>query len=139
MTRLRTTIFFWNADNIYCGYTYTGSSKNEDDDFYKIEITGWEPVRLDLVYIVHEDAGTIYYPLLLDSTLEEVLLSWNVEKVEDVRVYYVSIELSPGNYYVDVEGYYTSSQTEYILYAYWKKMSEFEGFRVEIGATDFLP
>ena len=130
---------YWNANSISCGDTYGCVSYNGDEDFYKIEITGNEDVFFDLIYAVEDEAGTIYYPLLLDNSLNEVILSWNLEQGEGVRLYYSTVILSPGTYYVCIEGYYTSDYTYYLTYAYWKKHSEAQAFIVDVGNLDFLP
>ena len=126
-----------SSANIFAsGYTVRGITTDGDYDYYKITVSGSESVDLTLAYCADED--WIYYPLLLDGSLNPIELQWLEEENVTDTVYCADIVLNPGTYYVRVRGYYTDDETPYLFYAYWRPVSELESFAYGVHYSDMF-
>lgn len=121
------------------GDTYLGYSKADDEDLYRITVNGWENCIVHFGFVVLEDAGTVYYPLILNSSGTEIEVVWEREDADGCRFYYTSVILAPGTYYVSVEGYYADEATGYYIYAYYKTLTEHNSFMGKYDKFGFIP
>lgn len=128
-----------NAEDFKCGDTYQGKTNSNDYDVYRIEVDGNEAVVLDLVYVVNSSVPKLYYPSLYDNELNKLSLTWKSFVTDDLSVFYATVILEPGVYYVNALGYYSNSYTGYYIYSYWRTVSYFNNYKYDLAETDFWP
>lgn len=128
-----------DAEDFGRGDTYQGRTHSADPDVYRIEITGDEAVVFDLVYVVSNGIPKFYYPSLCDSGINKISLNWSSFSSGDVSVFYASVTLDPGVYYVETLGYYSNSYTGYYIYSYWRTVSYVNNYKYGYNETDFWP
>ena len=116
------------------GQTFGGATRRDDPDYYSFEIKGEETVDCTMLFSV--DTTDFYYPILIPAVDSNVELSWTRLETAEGRVYGARVTLTPGIYYVAVNGYYSDVETVYALYSYWRPLSEREAFAYEVTFED---
>ena len=76
--------------------------------------------------------------MLLSSSLSEINVSWSTIDYGDGVSCCTDRMLSPGTYYVMVEGKNETQQNEYYLYTYWCERSEFTSFGYDVFYQDMF-
>lgn len=123
------------ANHILSGQTMTGETMLEAIDIFEFVIH--EESDFNMAY--YADSYNLYYPALYDAKLEYIDLTW--EDVYDDygdEVCCARTTLSPGTYYIVVEGRYEYTTTEYWLYTYWRPQKERNNFKYEITFEDMF-
>ncbi len=127
-----------NVDFIFNGDTLYGSTTNNDCDLFMFIVSGSETVDFTIAYAVADDNTWIYYPAIFDKDGNSIELEWDVIVNDGNRVYYAYRTLAPGTYYVQALGYYAEEETAYMLYTYWRSLSDLNNFAYTVYETDFL-
>lgn len=123
------------ANLISSGESFRGTTQKGAYDFYKLTLT--ERSVLTLAFAGKSDK--VYYPILIDGTLEEqITLEWEQLTYGQNTVFCTSVILEAGEYYIRVNGYYTNQTTQYILYAHAASYERYERFAGEIAYTDMF-
>lgn len=118
------------------GQTFGGTTRKDDPDYYSFEIGGSETVDFTLLYTV--DTTDFYYPILIPATGSNMELTWTRLETEEEsgRIFGTRVTLSPGIYYLAVNGHYSDLETGYALYTYWRPISERESFAYDVTFED---
>ncbi len=118
------------------GQTFCGTVRKDDPDYYTFEITGYGASDVSLIFSV--DTTDFYYPILIPASGSNVELTW--EKLEgcETPTYGARVTLSPGIYYLALNGHYSDLASEYCLYTYWRPLLERESFAYDVIFEDAL-
>jgi hypothetical protein len=111
------------------GATYIG-----EYDYYKIVLE--KDSNLCLAYY-----STSLNPMLalLKSDAETTVhLNWSTQAYGENAVYCSSVNLEAGTYYILICGSSSFSQEQYIIYSFWRDLSDFENFEYDISYSDML-
>jgi hypothetical protein len=111
------------------GTTYYG-----EYDYYKIVIN--ETSNFSIAY--WSDIQNPYEPLLIkaDGTTQ-ITLKWTAEAYGSYTVWCTSATLSPGTYYIRINGR-SYSQEQYYLYSFWRSLEDYENFPGSKNYSDML-
>ena len=125
------------ADSIpSAGLTFLGSVQKDDPDYYVLEITGKESVDFSLAFCA--DTQDFYLPVLIPASNTTVELSWEEIPYGDSAAYAARATLSPGVYYVAVNGHYSDLDSDYFLYSYLRPVSERNSFAYDVTFEDMM-
>jgi hypothetical protein len=133
-----------NAEEIESGDTYRGEISGTNKDIFTFTVTGEEAARLKLVFVTNAMDAAI--PILTAPDNTEISVEWIFVELEQGAVLCYNsdveanlIDLAPGTYTVTLQGVNWYVAGKYFLYAYWRPVSEAEGFAYAVPPTDFLP
>jgi hypothetical protein len=118
------------------GQTFGGAVKRDDPDYYSFEITGSEAV--DFTILFSADTTDFYYPILIPAVDSNIELTWVRVENGDNHTYGARVTLTPGIYYLAVNGHYSDKDSVYSLYTYWRPVSAYNGFAYEVTFEDAL-
>lgn len=117
------------------GQSVQGATFRGEYDYYKIVLI--EDSNFNLAY--YSTAQNPYAPSLLGSDgVSAVALEWSNEAYGDYTVYCASVNLSAGTYYLLIGGTSSYSQEQYVIYTFWRDLSDFESFEYDISYSDML-
>ena len=118
------------------GQTFRGSVRKDDPDYYTFEITGYGASDVSLLFSVN--TTDYYYPILIPASGSNIELTW--EKLEgcETPTYGARATLSPGIYYLSLNGHYSDLASEYSLYTYWRPLLERESFAYDVTFEDAM-
>ena len=120
------------------GYTVYGAISGQNVDAFTFTVTGEESVMLTLAFLT--DTQNAAFPTLSGALCGEPRLEWEIEVQESGLILcYTNIELAVDSYLVSVMGASIFANGEYLLYTYWRPISEVEAFAYDVPPTDFLP
>jgi hypothetical protein len=118
------------------GQTFKGSVKKDDPDYFTFEITGSEPADFQMLFAV--DTADFYYPILIPASGSNIELTWKQVEHGDTPAYGACATLSPGIYFIAINGHYSDQATAYGLYTYWRPVSERASFAYEVTFEDAM-
>lgn len=118
------------------GMTFEGTVHKDDPDYYYLEITGGESVDFTIAYAAN--TADFFYPILIPASGANVELTWEAIEYADGNAYGARVTLSPGTYYIAINGHFGDKLTAYFLYTYWRPLSEREGFAHPVDMEDMI-
>lgn len=118
------------------GLTFEGTVTKDDPDYYTFEITGNESVDFTMLFSV--TTVDYYNPILIPASGTNIELTWLPVESADVQTYGARVTLTPGIYYLAINGHYSDLASAYSLYTYWRPISERNGFGYAITFEDAL-
>lgn len=119
------------------GVTYMGSTVKGDLDYYAFELKGKEYFDFSVAFNVQTDRY-YYTPVLVDGNGKAVELNWDTVTQDGIVLDCAAALLTPGIYYLRLDGYHGEIMTEYSLYTYWRPLSERETFGYEVTFADMM-
>ena len=114
-----------------------GSTVKGDLDYYAFELKGKEYFDFSVAFNVQTDRY-YYTPVLVDGNGKAVELNWDTVTQDGIVLDCAAALLTPGIYYLRLDGYHGEIMTEYSLYTYWRPLSERETFGYEVTFADMM-